>query len=189
MRILTVRQPWAWAIIHGGKDVENRPRNIAGGYRGPVAIHAGLAYDTDSHVRSRALRAAQDEAAIAAGAEVFPGGYLWDIDAPDPRSAWNVHGAIIGVVDLVDVHLSKPSTSNTHAGQPVCFDPYTRVGHVCSPGWAQEFPSPGGYHLVLAKPRALAEPIPYTGALGLRDLATRDPETVLAITRQIGATT
>lgn len=23
-RVLTVRQPWAWAIIHGGKDVENR---------------------------------------------------------------------------------------------------------------------------------------------------------------------
>ncbi|WP_409188395.1 hypothetical protein [Bradyrhizobium sp. RDM4] len=21
---LSVRQPWAWAIIHGGKDVENR---------------------------------------------------------------------------------------------------------------------------------------------------------------------
>lgn len=45
MRILTVRQPWAWAIIHGGKDVENRVRNIAGDYRGPVAIHAGQAFD------------------------------------------------------------------------------------------------------------------------------------------------
>ena len=31
MRVLTVRQPWAWAIIHGGKDVENRVRNLAGG--------------------------------------------------------------------------------------------------------------------------------------------------------------
>lgn len=43
MRILTVRQPWVWAIIHGGKDVENRVRNIAGSYRGPVAIHVALA--------------------------------------------------------------------------------------------------------------------------------------------------
>lgn len=42
MRILTVRQPWAWAIIHGQKDVENRVRNIAGDYRGPVAIHTAL---------------------------------------------------------------------------------------------------------------------------------------------------
>lgn len=45
MRILTVRQPWAWAIVHGGKDVENRTRNIAGAYRGPVAIHAGMRFD------------------------------------------------------------------------------------------------------------------------------------------------
>jgi hypothetical protein len=42
IRILTVRQPWAWAIMHGGKDVENRVRNIAGDYRGTVAIHAAL---------------------------------------------------------------------------------------------------------------------------------------------------
>jgi len=25
-RALSVRQPWAWAIIHGGKDIENRGR-------------------------------------------------------------------------------------------------------------------------------------------------------------------
>lgn len=24
MKALTVQQPWAWAIIHGGKTVENR---------------------------------------------------------------------------------------------------------------------------------------------------------------------
>lgn len=48
MKVLTVRQPWAAAIIHGGKDVENRTRNLAGSYRGPVAIHAGLAYDEDA---------------------------------------------------------------------------------------------------------------------------------------------
>lgn len=41
MRILTVRQPWTWAIFRG-KDVENRVRNIAGAYRGPVAIHAAV---------------------------------------------------------------------------------------------------------------------------------------------------
>ena len=49
LRVLTVRQPYAWAIIHGGKDIENRTRNIAGSYRGPVAIHAALqapAFDT-----------------------------------------------------------------------------------------------------------------------------------------------
>lgn len=38
MRALTVKQPWAWAIIHAGKDVENRTR--ATSHRGPMAIHA-----------------------------------------------------------------------------------------------------------------------------------------------------
>lgn len=47
MKVITVRQPWAWAIMHGGKDVENRSRNIVGSHRGRVAIHAGQA-DADN---------------------------------------------------------------------------------------------------------------------------------------------
>lgn len=39
MRALTVLQPWAWLIIHGGKDVENRRWPTE--YRGLLAIHAG----------------------------------------------------------------------------------------------------------------------------------------------------
>lgn len=34
---LTIRQPWAWSIINGGKDVENR--SWLADYRGPLAIH------------------------------------------------------------------------------------------------------------------------------------------------------
>ena len=39
---LSVRQPWAWAIIHAGKDIENRPwrERWLLGQRGRVAIHA-----------------------------------------------------------------------------------------------------------------------------------------------------
>lgn len=40
MKTLTVQQPWAWAIIHGGKDVENRPWNCR--FRGRFYVHAGL---------------------------------------------------------------------------------------------------------------------------------------------------
>ena len=47
MRVLTVRQPWAWAILNAGKNIENRSRNIVGSYRGPVAIHAGMTADND----------------------------------------------------------------------------------------------------------------------------------------------
>lgn len=38
MKALTVRQPWAWLLIYGGKDIENRDWWC--GYRGPLAIHA-----------------------------------------------------------------------------------------------------------------------------------------------------
>ena len=40
---ITVRQPWAYAIIHAGKTIENRswPTKL----RGTVAIHAGQALD------------------------------------------------------------------------------------------------------------------------------------------------
>lgn len=45
-KALTVKQPWAWAIVAGGKDVENR--SWATKYRGPVLIHAGKAADADA---------------------------------------------------------------------------------------------------------------------------------------------
>lgn len=44
MKALTLKQPWAWAVAHAGKDVENRswkpPQSIIGQR---IAIHAGLA--------------------------------------------------------------------------------------------------------------------------------------------------
>ena len=39
MRALSILQPWAWLIVHGPKDVENRDWQTS--YRGPVLIHAG----------------------------------------------------------------------------------------------------------------------------------------------------
>jgi hypothetical protein len=38
MKALSIRQPWAWLILHGGKDVENR--NWHTKVRGRVLIHA-----------------------------------------------------------------------------------------------------------------------------------------------------
>jgi hypothetical protein len=37
---LSIRQPYAWLIANGIKDIENRSRRTL--YRGPVLIHAGL---------------------------------------------------------------------------------------------------------------------------------------------------
>ncbi len=49
---LSVRQPSAWAIIHGGKDVENRSLgSIRAGRMGPgrIAIHAAIGMKQDEY--------------------------------------------------------------------------------------------------------------------------------------------
>jgi hypothetical protein len=38
MKALTIRQPWAWLLIHGTKNIENRDWYTR--VRGPLAIHA-----------------------------------------------------------------------------------------------------------------------------------------------------
>lgn len=49
IRGLTLIRPWAWAVAHAGKDIENRtwepPRYMLGGF---VAIHAGMKWDEDA---------------------------------------------------------------------------------------------------------------------------------------------
>jgi hypothetical protein len=159
MRGLTVRQPWAWAIVHGGKDVENRSRNLAGSYRGPVAIHAGLALCpriVEDGPLSDALSAA--EANSGEKVDLF-------------------HGFVLGVVDLTDVHddgtcldLSGRTLARLYRTDPDAFHEFPDNGcggvigraRMCS-RWAQG----DHHHLVLANPRPLAHPIPWRGALGL----------------------
>ena len=40
MKCISIRQPWAWAIISGLKTIENRSWLTR--HRGPLAIHVGL---------------------------------------------------------------------------------------------------------------------------------------------------
>lgn len=44
---ITVRQPWAWAIMEAGKDVENRSRRLCP--PGWYFVHAGLGGDIDEY--------------------------------------------------------------------------------------------------------------------------------------------
>lgn len=46
---LSIRQPWAWLILHAGKDVENRSWPTR--YRGPLLLHASAWFRADA-VRS-----------------------------------------------------------------------------------------------------------------------------------------
>jgi len=39
MKALSIRQPWAWLIVHGYKDVENRTWDST--FRGTFYVHAG----------------------------------------------------------------------------------------------------------------------------------------------------
>lgn len=77
VRVLTVRQPWAWAIIQGGKDVENR--SWPAKHRGPLLIHAGNAFERDGYETVKRLAT-----------------------VPPPPANDFVRRAIVGVVELVD---------------------------------------------------------------------------------------
>lgn len=151
MKAITVRQPWAWAIVHAGKDVENRTRNIAGSYRGPVIIHAsksiGAAYVTEALAWMSERRLLTHEVLERFGEMLL------------------TPGSALGVVDVVGSHVSRMSFTAERYGKPVCFDDHTPIGSLCSP-WAQ-FDEIGIAHLALANPRPFPEPIPYRGALGL----------------------
>ncbi len=47
MKALSIRQPWAWLIVHGIKDIENR--DWATNYRGEFLIHASKTFDSDGY--------------------------------------------------------------------------------------------------------------------------------------------
>lgn len=51
MKALSIRQPWAWAIMSGQKTIENRTWRTT--YRGALLIHAGRTFDRDGldHLR------------------------------------------------------------------------------------------------------------------------------------------
>lgn len=52
MKALSIRQPWAWAILHCGKDMENRTWRHP--HRGRFLIHAGLSRDAEGDAWLRA---------------------------------------------------------------------------------------------------------------------------------------
>lgn len=83
---LSVRQPWTWAIMHGGKDIENRAwrkPNPALAFRGPVAIHAASDMTQDEYY------GAADMIRRITG------------ECPAPHEL--IRGCIIGTADVVDV--------------------------------------------------------------------------------------
>jgi hypothetical protein len=94
-KALTIRQPWAWLIIHGGKDIENRGWNT--NVRGPVLIHA-----------AKGMTRVEYDDALSSADEVT--GYR--VRAPDFDAI--ERGGIVGVTDLVDVLTPKGQRYGWH---------------------------------------------------------------------------
>lgn len=83
MIALSIRQPWAWLIVHAGKDIENRTWPTR--FRGRFLVHA-----------SKGMTHAEYEAACD---------HLWlhggpAIEPPDFHAL--ERGGIVGSVELVD---------------------------------------------------------------------------------------
>jgi len=45
LKALSINQPWAWAIVYAGKDIENRVWKT--NFRGDFFIHAGKKFDNN----------------------------------------------------------------------------------------------------------------------------------------------
>lgn len=57
---LAVRQPWAWAIIHGGKDIENRSEysvRLGAMDARPISILASLGMKRDEYEKAASFMA------------------------------------------------------------------------------------------------------------------------------------
>jgi hypothetical protein len=116
VKALTIRQPWAAAIVHGDKRTENRPRPIPVKHLGTtILIHAAKA--------------------------------VWNGEAAEyllkQRNHPDVRSAVIGTARLVSCHFSE--------------------GDDCCADWGM----PDWFHWQLEDIRALAEPVPASGQLGL----------------------
>lgn len=81
---LSIRQPWAWLIINGYKDIENRSWSTK--VRGPFYVHASKTFD---------------EAGYELVREKF------SIVMPQPREF--ERGGLVGIVKLIDCVTSHKS--------------------------------------------------------------------------------
>lgn len=81
--VLSIQQPWAWLILFGGKDVENRSWPTK--YRGKFYIHASRKFDHESY----------DDIIDLKSIYLSP-----EMSFPKPPQF--PRGGIVGIVELVD---------------------------------------------------------------------------------------
>ncbi len=95
MRCISIRQPFAWLVAIGIKDVENKERSTR--FRGRILIHTGQNRD-------------------------FLDKFLEDNSNQNFEPDWFPLGAIIGAADLVDCQeMNETLEGNVWSGGPKCY--------------------------------------------------------------------
>lgn len=149
MKALSIRQPWAWAILHAGKRIENRDWKACH-YRGPLLLHASKGCTLDEYSEASEWMRLYKLAVPA-----YAGGTI-----PPWREA--KRGGIVGVCRVVGTVGPDGRYSEDLRPHPdLC--PNAREQRCESPWWQ------GGFGLVLADVRPLPF-VPFKGALGFFDV-------------------
>lgn len=155
MRALSIRQPWAWAILHAGKRVENRAWE-----RGPqfmvgqtFLLHAAKGCTVDEF--DNALEFIID----ASGSIACPP--LHDM----PRGAIVGRAKLVGIVRTTpERHRYRPTENHTCV---LCGEAGVLRRQPPPPcPRADPWGIPGALGLLLADVEAIDAPIPFKGALG-----------------------
>jgi hypothetical protein len=92
MPALSIRQPWAWLIVHGYKDVENR--DWATNFRGRFLVHAG---------KVMTLPYYEDQIGAMAEHHLLPAGI------PSYEEMCTQRGGIVGEARMTDCRDYSPS--------------------------------------------------------------------------------
>ena len=121
-KALTLHAPWAWAVVNGVKQVENRDWTTT--YRGAIFVHAGLSFESD-----------------AAARELFS---HMQVKPPNEFA----RGVILGTIDLVDV---LPLTEYLQSFASLPFLHKLAIGPWCwvlsNPRICEPVPHPGNFQL------------------------------------------
>ena len=89
MPAISILQPWAWLILHAGKDIENRTWHTK--FRGRILVHAGKTLPKRDYAEDREYYAESDPPILLPAYDDMP------------------RGGIVGAVDIVDCVREHPS--------------------------------------------------------------------------------
>lgn len=103
MRALSIRQPWIWAILEGGKRIENRDWASCS-YRGPILLHASKGCTRDEYDDAQ-------ESIIDMRADLRRLGELGPELIPFPPLKDQPRGVLLGIARIVNAvrHPEYPS--------------------------------------------------------------------------------